>query len=160
MEKEYRSIFEKLKNIGGNQAYEWFQAYGDPRMQNRLMVIGRAVNGWNSFDIALAEFEDLFSQDTVPLEPNGNIEKFFQEESHAKYNMNRSAFWRTVRNVTCGLYDCRRDNFGTYLSYTNLYKIALPEKNPNNKLRQLQQAECIKILRQEIQLWKPAYIFF
>ena len=157
MEKDYRSIFEKLKARGGNCDYEWFQAYGDPDLRNHLMVVGRAVNDWCDFHIKETEFEDLYSP-IVPLTSDGDIESFFRNDSH--YNMKRSAFWRTARAVTCGLYDCRWDNFGKYLSYSNLYKVALPSKNPNNALIRLQQPECINILRKEIELWKPAFILF
>ena len=157
MEKDYKSIFEKLKNRGGDWIYEWFQAYGDPNLHNHLLVVGRAVNDWHDFHIKETEFEDLYSP-IVPLTSDGDIESFFRNDSH--YNMKRSAFWRTTRAVTCGLYDCRRDNFGKYLSYSNLYKVALPHKNPNNALIRVQQSECINLLRKEIKLWEPAFILF
>ena len=158
MEKDYRSIFEKLKARGDNSVYEWFQAYGEPDLRNHIMVVGRAVNDWKDFNIGENEFTDLYSGEIVPLTQDGDIESFFRNSSH--YNMKRSAFWRTTRAVTCGLYDCLWNNFGKYLSYSNLYKVALPGKNPNNQLIRLQQLECINILRQEIELWKPEFILF
>ncbi|MBQ9335835.1 MAG: hypothetical protein IJS14_00880 [Lentisphaeria bacterium] len=158
MKKEYQSIFEKLKQRGGNQIYEWFQAYGDPNLKNGLMVVGRAVRDWNEFQIDEAEFDDLYEENSKPLVPGGDIETFFRENS--EYNINDSPFWRTVRNTTKGLFDCNDRNFGKYIIYSDLYKIALPGKNPNQSLKQLELPECMEILRKEIQLWKPAYILF
>ena len=160
MKKEYQSIFEKLKQRGESQKYEWFQAYGDPDLKNGLMVVGKAVNDWNEFQIDEAEFGDLYEGGPVPLHEDGDIEAFFRENSDSKYNMNRSAFWRTVRNTAKGLFDCKDRNFGKYIIYSDLYKIALPGKNPDSYLKQLELTECMEILRKEIQLWKPAYILF
>lgn len=158
MEFLYKNIFEKLRGQGGSQDYEWFQAYGDPDLRNHLMVVGRAVNDWTDFNIEEKEFNDLYSREVIPLTMDGDIEAFFRDSS--QYNMRRSAFWRTTRAVTCGLYNCKWNDFGKYLSYSNLYKIALPHKNPNNALIRLQQVECINILRKEIELWNPSFILF
>ncbi len=162
MKNEYRSIFEKLKLRGGNQKYEWFQACGDSDLKNGLMVVGKAVNGWHQFQIAEKDFEDLYEEKPEPLGQNGDVEAFFRENSCSskKYNMNRSAFWRTVRNTAKGLFDCNDRNFGKYIIYSDLYKIALPGKNPDPYLKQLELPECMEILRKEIQLWKPAFILF
>ena len=136
MKNEYRSIFEKLKLRGGNQKYEWFQACGDSDLKNGLMVVGKAVNGWHQFQIAEKDFEDLYEEKPEPLGQNGDVEAFFRENSCSskKYNMNRSAFWRTVRNTAKGLFDCNDRNFGKYIIYSDLYKIALPGKKSESEL--------------------------
>ena len=158
LRKEYKSIFDKLEKRGREHEYAWFQAQGNPKSQKRLMVVGRAVRGWAKYHVGNDNFNALYSPKISPFCPDGDIETYFREDSG--YNINRSAFWRTARIVACGLYNCKRENFGNALSYSNLYKVALPDKNPDSELIKIQQMECIEILRQEIQLFKPANILF
>ena len=157
MRSEYEKIYAKLKEQAPHRNYEWFQAYGKPGMKNGLMVVGRAVNGWRSFT-ANDEFDKLYREIPEPLEDGneGDVASYFS----GGYNINTSAFWRTVRNVAKGLYPCNDRNFGKNMIYSNLYKIAFPGANPDYALQRLQLPECINILKKEIQYWEPSAVLF
>ena len=156
MRNEYEKIFTKLQEQAPNRNYEWFQAYGKPGRKNGLMVVGRAVNGWKSFTVK-DEFSQLYREIPEPLEDGseGDVASYF-----SGYNINTSAFWRTVRNVAKSLYPCNDRDFGKNLVYSNLYKIALPGANPDFSLQRLQLPECINILKKELLYWEPSAVLF
>jgi len=158
LKEEFKKIFEKIQCLDRTQKFEWFQACGRPDLKHGFMVVGRAVNSWKEFT-ADKKFEDLYEPEPSPLEESedGGIASFF---SRYGYNINGSAFWRTVRSIAKGLYPCDDGNFGKKLIYSNLYKIALPGQNPPPALQKLQLLQSINILRKEILFWEPSFILF
>ena len=158
MKEEFKKLFEKIQPLGRTQTFEWFQACGRPDLKHGFMVVGRAVNSWKEFT-ADKDFEDLYESEPAPLEgaEEGSIASFFSQYG---YNINSSAFWRTVRSIAKALYPCDDGNFGKNLIYSNLYKIAVPRQNPPPALQKLQLSQCINILRKEIMFWQPSFILF
>jgi len=74
----------------------------------RLMVVGRCVNGWNEMPNTSAE---KFSDEAVQAVETIGF-KWLRDDGHGtdtyirasdgkecRYNINRSAFWRSIRNL-------------------------------------------------------------
>lgn len=118
-----------------------------------ILFIGRACNGWDSYsddvDILFGQGEgSLFKRDSIRemiTNPNPN------------YNPNRSAFWRVIGKLSSQVYG---ERWMDYIAWTNLYKIAPEEGNPDNVLGGLQYEHCINILDCEIIWLSPRVIVF
>ncbi|TGA97487.1 hypothetical protein E4665_11600 [Sporolactobacillus shoreae] len=136
-----------------------------------LMVIGRAVNGWEpgiwpKHELSdPAKFKKYIAQLYVVSNPVTGycpldwVKKAWGNNSENKYNTKKSAFWRIVARVF-NILDSEKD-WTSKLIWSNLYKIAPAESgNPSNKLIKLQQDYCIDILREEINLYKPKCLLF
>ena len=146
-----------------------FMAREGRKYNKRLMVIGRAVNGWGSersiaelqYSSARQNFIDSFraSEDDCPM--------VWVAKSAGKtdeYNTNKSAFWRVIRRVSRRLgvwHDGQEENWSSRLVWSNLYKIS-PHAggNPSDKLCAIQEPGCIELLRKEIQDYQPERILF
>jgi hypothetical protein len=118
----------------------------------RIMVVGRAVNGWKDAPLSNKSLE--------------SIQKSFEEFSlnefaipKKEYNINRSAFWRIVRKtvaVSCGR---EPEEWIEHVCWTNLFKIApLETGNPSSYLADIQRKSCIDLLKQEVQIFKPKVV--
>lgn len=154
MGKNYQSILEKLKKSPfAENNLEVFSAQIGTACRNGIMVVGRAVNDWKPFVPSKTDTFDLSDNQW----PEDDIENFFRG---CEYNINRSAFWRVCRSTAKSLFPEMQNHWGQWLIYSDLYKVALPKSNPDSALIQLQQAECIDILQEEIQRWRPRYILF
>ena len=146
-----------------------FMAREGRKYNKRLMVVGRAVNGWGNkkstaelqYSSARQNFIDSFrsSDDDCPMvwvaKSAGNTDG---------YNTNRSAFWRVIRRVSRRLgvwHDGQEENWSSRLVWSNLYKIS-PHAcgNPSDKLCALQEPGCIELLRKEIEDYQPERILF
>ena len=137
-----------------------------------LMIIGRAVNGWQEKPW---ESKDLLG--------NNKIEEIIKElydyppmrwvmewwdgkkESGKKYKTRTSAFWRVARSVAerFGIPDATnpRGTWPTHLIWSNLYKLShYTGANPLGNLAKFQRKECIDLLKVEISQWQPKKILF
>ncbi len=183
-------FLELLKNLADNVTkmknieYSGFLAKIGEKYRHDLMIVGRAVNGWgegirpNSLG---DENERVKIHDQIV---NGNLYSetgkirrcpmiWVTESAGSRpdpkkpgkkaYNTNRSAFWRTVRNVVDRLKiaDINLNSWPSYIAWTNLYKIS-PHSggNPNGRLCNLQLDDCKQILKAEIETNKPKRILF
>jgi hypothetical protein len=132
--------------------------------RNGLMVVGRAVNGWqNSWTIdevrnperramILKDIERTDSnQAAVDNCPMAWVSK--QWGNGEKDDTKRSAFWRCIRTVVHDLRiaDESSTDWPSRLVWTNLYRIA-PDKggNPSQRLMNAQHASCRELLHAEI----------
>lgn len=143
----------------------------------RLMVVGRATNGWETEEwkegilpselaqpgvvsrYADSVFRRSNSGDPCPL---GWVSYLWGKENEP-YNTRRSAFWRVIRGVMIGLglaFDNQED-WPSYLVWSNLYKVA-PTKagNPREILCRLQLDGCIQLLWLEVETYRPERVLF
>ena len=140
--------------------------------RGELMVVGRAVNGWDT-PIEAAELAnpDLAREYTAKVWENvsgqgGCPMKWVSEmwENTTDYNIRKSAFWRVIRNCVSRLAiaDVDEDtSWPSHLVYSNLYKVS-PKKggNPKGHLCRAQESACISLLHAEIALFKPRRLLF
>jgi hypothetical protein len=133
----------------------------------RLMVVGRAVNGWEDGwnggwvsaqmareddRIRLTNFLKTEHEDSLQC-PMAWVVK--PADSSLEYNTRRSAFWRVahrIHDVTMGV--CR--DWSSRLCWTNLYKLAPSAGgNPQSWLCKSQLEHCANLLRIELSAYRP-----
>ncbi len=139
--------------------------------KNELMVVGRAVNGWEEgvmpSDLASArsakDYAEKIFQSVIGR--NGQCPMAWVSDCWANpanpesdYNTRRSAFWRAIRGVVSksGIANTDEGTWPSHLVWSNLYKVA-PEDggNPSNALCEIQLPGCISLLQQEIYIYLP-----
>ena len=128
------------------------------RYNNKLLVVGWAVNGWNNYK------KHEVTQKILEVENNIQTDDLQwvsdQWGDTINYNINKSAFWRISNKIARNFDDELLDNLST-LSYTNLYKISKVLKgNPLDKLCELQLGICKENLIEEIKILNPDNIIF
>ncbi len=141
----------------------------------KLMVVGRAVNGWaegiapNQLckDAERLEYARLvYSSVTENMENDCPMSWVTAGWcATTRYNTRRSAFWRVIRAVVSRLniadVDDREKPWSSHLVWSNLYKVApVGGGNPNNSLRTAQFRGCVKLLRWELEKYQPRRILF
>ena len=140
----------------------------------RLLVVGRATNGWPSLTCESAqEFAEAANRKFNSigfLQLVSNPEARFNElhndpgSSDERYYLCKSPFWRVTYGIWRGLTGSDKDQFLKHIAWSNLYKIA-PSKVPPNKngnpttaMCKKQFKACKEILRAEIQAYRPTHI--
>ena len=133
----------------------------------RLLLVGRAVNGWTSFDAhpnddgqsfgekALLEYrKDIFA-DWLELK-DGTL----WSKHSADYSLNKSAFWRTARAIWSELSGSAPEGrWVDNIAWSNLYKISPKASgNPSNRLCAQQAELCRDLLAKEITAFAPTHI--
>jgi len=141
---------------------------GENAVAAELMVIGRAVNGWQDKpwkpeDLNENKIEEIIKElyDFPPM--RWIIECLTNPEKYNNYKTSRSAFWRVVKLLTgkLGIADVTKPDWPTYLIWSNLYKISpFHGGNPSNSLAEFQRKECVDLLKEEISQWQPQRIIF
>ena len=136
-----------------------------------LMVVGRAVNGWNgsiSFkDIALAENRRRFAKAVADSGQDGEcpmrwVLEGWGNTTEGVYNTRKSAFWRVIKQVTHQVCTgASEDDWASHLVWSNLYKVA-PSEGDNPTVRQMkaQREGCKRLLRLEIEEFSPSRLLF
>jgi hypothetical protein len=131
---------------------------------HELMVVGRAVNGWDEWSpskvvdggenpLEIAKFA-IKPSDPCPL-------AWVCRDANLEYNANRSAFWRTGRGVLDHV--APHDVQGCWasrLAWSNLCKLSGREGNPPEWLFNIQLEACKKILNIEISEFAPRRVLF
>ena len=128
----------------------------------RLMVVGRAVNGWSIPNIVESRsLEDVLSKGTKQEFSFNDIidEKGIEQEDGSRYYYSRSRFWKLIRNV---LEEAGEgENFHKKIVWSNLYKVS-PYKsgNPGWSLVKPKIETHIELLIEEMRAYKPTHILF
>ncbi|WP_139031783.1 hypothetical protein [Candidatus Competibacter denitrificans] len=142
---------------------------------NEIMVIGRAVNGWDdgiypnelrnqAFAINYAQkiFDGSIEDPKYPGRcPMLWITRLWGV--HTGYNTARSAFWRVIREVVDGLEiaNIHKPYWPSHIVWSNLYKIAPANGgNPGGALCNIQLQGCVELLKIEIATYRPRRILF
>lgn len=130
----------------------------------RLMLVGRATNGWYSYAANTADefgkrcYED-FNKDAQPE----RSKKIASRQGTAFWDYPRS-IWEEIAKPTieeCG----EKPHWFEYIVWSNLYKISpRSEKNrdtpgiPDDQMKNLQRPACVEILKAEILALNPTII--
>lgn len=141
---------------------------------NKLLIVGRAVNGWgdkiiptlvldrqiNELVTKAKNWEEIKRGEDCPMSwlDYNRAQKDSVYEKEKRYNWQRSAFWRVICDITCQELEIDYNRFGwwNYIAWTNLYKISPYEGgNPPNKMRRLQEDEGRHLFELELRLLSP-----
>ncbi len=146
-----------------------------------LMVVGRAPNGWASGWLPQqlqepSSVQKVLHETIASVTPPEGIlcprkwvvdlwgtRGIFNTTYKAAYDPNRSAFWRTIRQVVerFQLANIHGGPWSSCIAYSNLYKIAPANGgNPSQGLSTLQLLHCQRLLDLEISIYKPKKILF
>lgn len=148
-----------------------------------FIIYGQAVNGWGSgfnlFDQVdveklhhsiLCSNRYLSSKNHTPLDwvnvqwtasghkehnEDPEIAKYYSET----YRPYRSLFWNVVYKLISDYHGLERGGFdwSSKMVWSNLYKIALEDSNPDVNCRAMQQPLSAELVKQEIAELKPKY---
>lgn len=135
-----------------------------------LMVVGRAVNGWDTS----IEASELSSPEKVReyiaevwasvSSPTSDMSWVTDRwgKGDGGYNTRRSAFWRVIRSCVkeLSIADVESDSWPQHLTWSNLYKISPSSGNPGARLRRVQEKSCVVLLQAEIAHFKPKRLLF
>ncbi|HMG66231.1 MAG TPA: hypothetical protein VK588_01050, partial [Chitinophagaceae bacterium] len=163
--KEYEKLVEKLytsKDDYSEDNLVIFTPAKGTSYNAELMIVGRAVNGWknginktnkaNKEEILKGVHNSLMTDDLEWV--------YGSWGSTTGYNTNKSAFWRVVNELAiqfAGIEEGAINN----IVWSNLFKVAKEEGgNPSARLRNVQFAHCLNLLRLEIEFFKPKYVVF
>lgn len=131
------------------------------RYDGELMVIGRAVNGWDAGDFDLADMRTPEGRAAISGAPTWDgcplrwVSDHWGVNEEDVYNPAKSAFWRVIKRVTAGI-GIDGDDWSSYLAWTNLYKVApAAGGNPGGRLCRVQRPACIDLLQWELKTCKP-----
>lgn len=162
-----RFAFEQLSHFAGMKGTK----YDDQKI--RLLIVGRAVNGWGSLDISSP---DKFAEHACNkiknehfnwiVSENGVLRNDFKSEN-GYYWLDKSSFWRVSKKIWETLTDnidfknSNDDKWTDYIAWTNLYKVAPADMgNPTTAMCRKQLDACKEILRAELEFFKPTHILF
>ncbi len=132
------------------------------RQPVKLMLIGRAVNGWDeplSPDMA----EETFVRCALSYLADAGRFRWIHGDDSATlgYNINRSAFWRTARSVLHVLAGTSQADWYERIVWSNLYCAAPKESgNPTEKMKTSQSEICRQLLSKLIDYCKPTHLLF
>ena len=154
----YEEMLSKFKNRSNLTTFSarWGKEF--PREKGKgILFVGRVVNGGKAnahVDVNTLLDENI--KDGIEW-----VEKNMKQlPKQKKYNVNNSAFWRTIRGITQNLYQVQ-DNWTSKIAWSNLYKVSPYKKgNPNSKQEQIQSPYCEAILKAEIEILQPQFVVF
>lgn len=177
MSNKIKSLYEQLyhscgrKDLDGKSVFVSMRGrkYEQPINGVKLMLVGRAANGWPRID---SDFEtaEQFGEacannfmtshfSWVSIDDRG---RYYSLNNDAqRYYLNRSAFWRTSEKIWSQLTSATETEWLDYIAWSNLYKIS-PEAagNPSTGLCSIQREACISILKEEIKAFSPTHLLF
>lgn len=140
------------------------------RSTGELMVIGRAVNGWDDLRWKKDKLNDESEIHPLVVKmrqmaesgdkcPMNWIHEYWQR-ADGNYNVARSAFWRVIKSAVLSLErTVSESDWPSHVMWSNLYKISpATAGNPSSGLLRLQQEHCGNILLTEVSRWQPKRI--
>lgn len=159
--------FNQLSHFSGMKGTKY------DHQETRLLIVGRAVNGWMQLNTEDAE---KFACDAIEamqtnsfswlVFDNGVLRNDYQKDGKYYY-LNDSPFWRTNKKIWMSISDnsnfkdSEQNKWVDYIAWTNLYKVAPKDTgNPTTTMAKKQLDACKKILKSEIEKFKPTHILF
>lgn len=162
-----RVSFKELSHFVGMKGKDY------DKQQTRILIVGRAVNGWGSIKGDNAE---EFSQKAIEMMQSECFNWIVFDDGILRnddlcedgyYYLSKSSFWRVARAIwmelsgNIGYEDNANHKWVDNIAWTNLYKIApIDGGNPTEKMCQRQDSACKEILLAEIEEYKPTHILF
>lgn len=129
--------------------------------KNRLMWVGRAVNGWYPVDLCCGE-QHFIEHVNAQLDSPDRFSFLIRTENNRRLYQ-YSPFWRTCKLICRSLHlsAFNENDWFESIVWTNLYA-ATPYigGNPNHSLRSAQKTTCGKLLKTQIDTYKPTHIVF
>lgn len=173
LETEYegKSIFKHLKDGSLTLSYSYKGSKYDSS-NSKLMVIGRAMNGWENDFSRFNSPDELLSfrdKDDFKFSHVINKEGFVSSGRKRPYRYITSKFWKLIKflleeyeDANDNWYDSSKNNqWNEKIVWSNLYKISPRfEGNPPWKIMIQNIEEYIEILRMEIEEYNPDRILF
>lgn len=162
IELEIKPIYQELlSNIKTDKSFCTFCAqWGNNFFQEenyRILFVGKAVNGWITYS---KEIDVLFGKDDSRIFDRDDQMEWVDNLDGKKkgYNTRKSAFWRVIRKTAQNI--LKEKDVISRIAWSNIYKISPDSGNPNRKLQRIQKDYCKKLLKKEIELFKPKYVVF
>lgn len=154
----YQELMNSVKHIFGKKyafAVQWGDHY--PSFLNKgILFVGRATNKWHTTE---EDLEVLFG------DPQENSTIFNCDDQMTwvndcargeKYQTNRSAFWRVIREVSKSFYPEDELN---HVAWSNVCKIQKEGgKNPEGRFFDSQIETCQKIFKAEMDVLSPKFV--
>ena len=170
--QEFRGLYKDLlsQNWKGKQVWEHMCAHvltaaphfvgDDYKGDFKLMVVGRAVNGWKvNFEkcSAVNDVLDTIMDQTYTFDDV--VDENGIDDGDSKYFYSKSPFWRLIRK-TLDAYG-ESENWNKKILWSNLYKVAPWEAgNPGWLLIRGKLETYIEIIKKEIEVYEPTHILF
>ena len=139
-----------------------FSASAGTAYSGKIMIVGRAVNGWihNLDPSSDAEVQQCIRSVQNAIETENLDWVKAQWGSYEKYNTRKSAFWRLSKAISAVVNPDIAFHTDSIV-WTNLYKAAKEEGgNPSGRLINVEFQLCKQILDAEIAFYKPTNIVF
>jgi hypothetical protein len=164
--REFNRLIAAAAAEGGRQRLVAQWPMRGMLFRNDLMVVGRAVNGWDDTawrpsdagtwsarERIVRTAEEESSRNPLAACPLSWVTRQWQASD--TYNTARSAFWRTAKTVSDP--DGRHPgDWASRLCWSNLYKVApFAGRNPSASLRRAQRGQCLALLRLELAAFRP-----
>ena len=151
--------FRKAKDHTDSVAFTCVPAFvGNgykPDSEDSVMIVGRAVNGW---DVDWpTETDEIVEQ---VLNQSFDLESINDLPEQDGYYFSKSRFFLVIREMMKRL-GATDSDWSSKFVWSNLYKVAPAlNGNPKGKEQHIQRESAIRLLRKEIELFKPKYIVF
>lgn len=167
-----KALYQKLYDQINPADYSHFVAMKGTeydRQANKLMIIGRAPNGWKSLDCSSSEAVGLDAQKCFEsMGFDWIIDRGRGFENGQGYFLSRSSFWRVIKGICSEMNDITGlDRWFESIVWSNIYKVSPKDngekgknRNPDNTLCKSQIGICRDILLKEIVTYKPTHILF
>ena len=153
---------ELMQSVAGYTDYDlrpfciqWGRSY--PTDENTgIMFYGRATNGWITTETDVDKLFDPAFDDRIFARDDQMQWIYDCAGTDNKYNSNRSAFWRIIRQVARGFYPSGEELL--HVCWSNVCKIAPDGANPDNYLYYDQLPACQRIMQKEIEIFSPKHV--
>lgn len=167
----YTEMIEKVKaKIISNELcvvpHTVGKLYGQSKI--RLMVVGRAVNGWNEEDYSnFIDSRDI-AEHAFKIYDNADFSRIVKMTDKDEYNYIRSKLHKLTYRVLCAFgegtpghwYDDPKQWQEKFVS-SNLYHISpQAERNPSVRQQKATYKISAEILLKEIEIYNPTHIIF
>lgn len=173
--QNYGELYDVILNyLKENCLVTHFPIQGDryDEQSNRLLLVGRSLNGWGCED----EYSGAFQYAKAPVRDDYTEKAChalfakhrygFIEENQIKHHYDtiaKSAFWRTAKLISSEIVGFPLDEKYWYerIAWANLFPVAPSEGgNPSDHLISAQRQVAKKLLNQTIAVFKPTHILF
>lgn len=160
----YRRLIEECHTSRDrySESYLCVFSMGVGRKYNgKLLVVGRATNGWGN-GFSKDDLEDCrhLSDTIIPIIGSENLDWVTQQWGATdKYNTRKSQFWRVSRMLARRIASNSEDCID-HICWSNLYKVAPDGGNPSSRLMTVQFERCAEVLRSEIESSKAENVVF
>lgn len=184
----YEKMFAAIKSEGCKSEKQYTAAmyltgehYFEQPDHQKILVIGRALNGWSlpcdfllssiesTFDLAGQYIAEWNKMDDPTADVSWPERELSHEECHHLKWVNtykngkktsNTGFWRLAKISARKTGNLNDDLWIDQIAWTNLYKVSPNKKgNPQGRCQKAQERTCVEILEKEIELLNPSHIF-